>query len=145
MRWVVGLVVMVAAVAVGAVLIVAVVSSDETAIVDLDVGDCFDLAFDDDTTGIERVQTVDCDEPHEAEVVLTGELNPDGDREYPSDAELFAEIDRRCATVPDAVQADFGLLPIAPVPGSWESFSGRFLCVAIPFGGGTVVGSLAAG
>ena len=38
------------------------------------------------------VDVIDCSDPHDAEVVATGRLNPGRDRAYPSDDELFAEI-----------------------------------------------------
>lgn len=145
-RWTFGLFVAIgAALAVLATMVAVFVlaGADVTSINDLEVGDCFDVPIDGGDVRIETVDVSDCDEPHEAEVVLVGELNPDRDRPYPSDAELFAEIDRRCASLPAEITDRFGLLPVAPDEASWEPFAGRFLCVAIPYGGGTTVGSLA--
>lgn len=128
-----------------AVLAIVVATGDDTLVLDLDPGDCFDLppGLEDDSIG--TVDTVDCDAPHEAEVVATGELDPDGDAPYPSDAVLFEEVDRRCAAAvadrPD-ITAEFGMLPVVPNAESWEPFAGRYVCVAIPFGGGTVSGTL---
>ncbi len=112
-----------------------------TAIVDLEVGDCFDLPDDVTADGnIVAVDTVDCATPHLAEVVFVGSLNG-GDEPYPSDDELFARVDASCR-VAVVVESDaFGLLPIAPTLELWESFDGRFLCVAVPFGGEPVTGS----
>jgi hypothetical protein len=137
-------VVMVVAVGVGAI-VVLVSSGDDTAIVDLDVGDCFDLPDDETADGtIDSVDTVDCGAPHLAEVVFRGELNS-GDDPYPDDDELFDRVDETCREA-QVVDADvFGLLPIAPTPELWESFGGRFLCVAIPFGGVPVTGSALSG
>ena len=93
---------------------------------------------------LDSVDTVDCDTPHLAEVVFAGSLN-DGDEPYPPDDELFATVERLCRAA-DVVQSDaFGLLPIAPTPALWESFDGRFLCVAVPFGGEPVTGSARSG
>ena len=36
----------------------------------------------------------------------------------------------------------FGILPVVSNEASWESFRGRYVCVAIPYGGGTTDGSL---
>lgn len=144
-RWALGLLVaLAAALAVLATMVAVLVFAgpDATSIHDLVPGDCFDLPIDGDDVRIETVEVSDCGEPHEAEVVLVGELNPDGDVPYPSDDDLFAEIDRRCAALPDEISDAFGVLPVAPDEASWGPFAGRFLCVAIPYGGGTTVGSL---
>lgn len=141
--WIAVLVVAVGAViALGVAVIAVVTSAGDTAIVDLDAGDCFDLpdgAGDDGT--LESVITVDCETPHLAEVVLAGDLDP-GDAPYPEEAVLFAEIEARCRAAGVVVDDSFGLLPIAPTKELWESFDGRFLCVAVPFGGEPVTGSL---
>lgn len=120
-------------------------SGGGTAIIDLDVGDCFDLPDDaaDDGT-LDTVDTVDCATPHLAEIVFRGELNG-GDDPYPSDDELFARVDRLCVEAQVIDAEVYGLLPIAPTIELWESFDGRFLCVAIPFGGGPVTGSALVG
>jgi len=131
---------------VGVGAIAVVLSSGEgTAIVDLDVGDCFDLPDDAIADGtIDAVDTVDCSTPHLAEVVVRGELNS-GDDPYPSDDELFAKVDRVCREARVVDPGVYGLLPIAPTLELWESFEGRFLCVAIPFGGSLVTGSAQSG
>lgn len=144
--WVAGLIGVAVLVVVAGVGVIALVvsSGSETAIVDLDVGDCFDLPDDDGGDQIQTVDVVDCAEPHLAEVVSDGALNS-GDDPYPLDDELFARVEQACRAA-DVVDSDaFGLLPIAPTPELWESFDGRFLCVAIPFGGEPMTGSIVAG
>lgn len=130
-----------------AVLVIAAVLalSNETAWTDLEVGDCFDLAgvvadADADLAAVSNVDRIDCTEPHDAEVVAVGELDPAGDRAYPPDAELFAEIDRACAgAVPDVVDpGQFGIVPIGPDERTWEERAGRYVCLAVVIGGGTV-------
>lgn len=126
-------------------------SGGGTAIVDLDVGDCFDLPDDATADGtLDTVDTVECSTPHLAEVVYRGELNggdggDGGDDPYPSDDELFARVDRLCVEAQVVDAEVYGLLPIAPTLELWESFDGRFLCVAIPYGGGPVTGSALVG
>ena len=116
-------------------------SSADTSIVELEVGACFDLPDDATADGnIDAVETVDCDTPHLAEVVFVGSLN-DGDEPYPSDDELFARVEAACRSTVVVESDAFGLLPIAPTLELWESFDGRFLCVAIPYGGEPVTGS----
>lgn len=142
--WLVGLVaVVLAVVAAAIVLIVVVAGSDTTAVVDLDVGDCFDLPSDDggDVVEFETVELVPCDEPHEVEVVLVGELNPDGEAEYPDDDELFVLVGRRCdagVELPEEIASRFGVVPIAPTQDTWEGADGRFSCIVLQYGGDPV-------
>lgn len=142
----VGLVTLVAA----GVLAVAVVLSlsNETSWTDLEAGQCFDLAgaVDDaggDLASVFSVETVDCDDPHDAQIVGAGQLNPDGEAPYPTDDELFAAIDRACAALVDGTfdDATYGIVPIAPDERTWDDRAGRFVCVAVVRGGGTVTGS----
>lgn len=133
-------------VAVGVAIVVAVTASGEaTAIVDLEVGDCFDLPDDVSDAGeLRSVDVVDCATPHLAEVVSDGVLNTD-DAPYPDDVDLFDLVERSCRRAGVVESEAFGLLPIAPTPDLWTSFEGRFVCVAIPFGGAPVTGSIVAG
>jgi hypothetical protein len=140
--WVVWLLLAVGALIAVSTLLILLVTSDPTTVLDLEVGDCFMVEAGGDTVEITSVEVIGCDRRHNAEVVLVGELNPDADRKYLADSELFAEVDRECATVPDDLVAGFGLLPVAPNEASWQPFRGRFLCVAIPYGGTPVSGSL---
>jgi hypothetical protein len=144
------LVALIAALAIAAGLAVAAIvllmPGDDTLVLDLEPGDCFAVPDDMSQATIAEVETIDCAEPHEAEVFATGELNPDRDLPYPDDAQqLFARVDRECATVladrPELVDR-FGVLPVVADEQSWSSFRGRFVCVAIPYGGGTTQGSL---
>jgi hypothetical protein len=132
----------IAAVLIGVVL--ALASGNDTNVIDLDVGECFELPDDDDDL-IEIVDPIDCDEPHDAQVVADGELNPDRSDDYPPDAELFAEADRMCFLAlrdSDALLADFGVLPVVANEAAWAPKQGRFLCVAVPYGGEPRRGSI---
>ena len=139
----------VALVVAAGVTIAAVLSlSNDTSWTDLDVGTCFDLAgaiadADGDLAAVTTVDTVECSEPHDAQVVATGELNAEGEQPYPSDDELFAAIDRACASiVADTVDPGvYGIVPIAPDERTWTQRSGRFACIAVVVGGGTVTTS----
>ncbi len=145
--WIVGLVsAVLLVIAVGVTIVVALTASgDGTAIVDLEVGECFDLPDDDaGDDDLRTVDVVDCSDPHLAEVVSDGVLNPD-DAPYPDDDELFDLVERSCRAASVVESEAFGLLPIAPTPELWASFEGRFLCVAIPFGGQPVTGSIVSG
>jgi hypothetical protein len=95
---------------------------------------------------ISKIDTISCTEPHEAEVFSTGELNPDRDQPYPTDEQqTFTRVESQCSAVlaghPDIVQR-FGVLPVVADEKSWSSFRGRYVCVAIPYGGGTTTGAL---
>jgi Septum formation len=141
-----GLAVM-AAVALGVLLLVVATSSDETLVLDLDPGECFALATDAGSEAIATVETVPCDEPHEAEAVAVGGLNSsDGadDVMRPPDGVLFDQVDARCAAAlqdrPDLLER-FGILLVVADEASWDEYDGRYVCVAIPYGGGTTTGS----
>lgn len=140
---------LVALVVAAVVTIAAVLSlSNDTSWTDLDTGDCFDLAnaiadAAGDLAAVTAVDTVECTEPHDAQVVATGELNSDGVQPYPSDDELFATIDRACASlVADTLDpGTYGIVPIAPDERTWNQRAGRFACIAVVVGGGTVTTS----
>lgn len=146
--WMVGVVAAALLVIAAGVAVVAAVTSsgNATSVIDLEVGDCFDLP--DESPGGDALTSVDvvgCAEPHLAEVVSDGVLNAD-DIAYPDDEEeLFDRVERMCRAAGVVESEEFGLLPIAPTAEWWASFDGRFLCVAIPFGGVPVTGSLVTG
>jgi hypothetical protein len=149
MRWmwgVVGLAIAILAVAAGVVMIA--LGSSSTPVAELELGDCFDLPSPDAAGGsvqmLERVDVIDCDRPHQAEVVLVGELNTEQQQVYPNDAELFEHVDRRCRASGPLLGDDFGLLPVAPTENTWDRLSGRFHCLAVPYGGGRTTGTLSA-
>jgi hypothetical protein len=144
--WVAAVVAVALAAVVLGVAVIAVVagSGGSTPLVELEVGDCFDLPADGSDDTVADVGLIDCEEPHLAEVVFVGSLN-EGDDPYPPDDELFAAVELACRRA-DVVASDaYGLLPIAPTPELWASFDGRFLCVAVPFGGQPVTGSARSG
>ena len=119
------------------VMAIRLASSNSTDVTDLDVGDCFVIEAAADGS-IDPVDVIDCDDPHDAEVVAVADLNPDGDLEYPTETELFELADAACAVVdPDE---RFGILPIAPTASTWEARAGRVVCVAVPYGPDLVVG-----
>lgn len=133
---------------VAAVALAVALGSSSTAIADLELGDCFDFpdplgqAGDRSVEVVEQVDVIDCDGPHDVQVVLVGELRPDGDLAYPADAELFDLLDRRCSEAASLVGDEFGLLPLAPTERSWNERNGRFHCLAVQYGGGQWEGTL---
>lgn len=145
--WIVGLlaVVLIAiALATGAVLLLR--PGSDTIVLDLAAGDCFQVPSEIANSTISKVDTIGCDKPHEAEVFATGELDPNRDQPYPDDEQqTFNRVESLCTSVladhPD-LAARFGVLPVVADEQSWSSFRGRYVCVAIPYGGGTTTGSL---
>jgi hypothetical protein len=126
----------------------------ETGVFELEAGDCANFDFDPETDRIIEVTTVevvDCDEPHEAEVMFVDELNPSGDLPYPSNEELFGETDVQCTNrAPEEVASgvdlsDYISFTVAPNEDSWEDDNGPFVCFAVRSGGGTSTSSLITG
>ena len=123
----------------------------DTALLDLDPGDCVDLDPLGTDATVTTVPVVDCDEPHFGEVFHVGELNPDRDREYPTDPDLFAEIDAVCADRLAAyISADpsvdprrFRNYPIAPDERTWDGAEGRYVCIAMQANAERFVGTIA--
>lgn len=146
--WMVGIALaVIAAIALGVLLIVVASSSDDTLVLDLEPGECFALTTDAGADTIGTVEVASCDEPHDAEAVFVGELDPggaDGDVPRPDDDDLFNQVDARCAAAledrPELLER-FGILPVVADEVSWEQYDGRFVCVAIPYGGGATTGS----
>lgn len=147
MRWMWGVIgLSVAVVVVAAAALIVALGSSGTAVAELELGECFDLPTLDGSGRsvevLEQVDVIDCDEPHQAQVVLVGELNPGGELAYPNDADLFASVDRECLAAARVVGDEFGLLPIAPTDDTWNRLGGRFQCLAVPYGGGRTTGAL---
>ena len=120
---------------------------DDTLVLDLDAGDCFEVPDDITDATIAEVDTIDCTKPHEAEVFATGELDP-GSRpalSRPTNSNCSrastGSAQPLLADHPDLVER-FGVLPVVADEQSWNSYRGRYVCVAIPYGGGTTQGSL---
>lgn len=145
--WAIGLLAIVLLIVAGAAAIIGVALSGggSTPIVDLEVGDCFDLPDESEMDRFETVDLIDCDEPHEVEVVGVGELNPEGDLPYPDDDELFRIAGQRCAVLTDGLPLEgFGVVPLAPTLDTWEGADGGFSCLALQVGGEPTEGSLMA-
>ena len=103
----------------------------ETNVFDLERGDCVNFDFDTDSDiqasdipiEVGTVDVIDCDEEHAAEVIRVGDLNPSGDRDYPSNDELFEEISAACG------RRDLSrIFTVAPNADSWQDDKGPFVC-----------------
>ena len=75
--WIVGLMAAVlVAIGLAVAAVVLLSPGDDTLVLDLDSGDCFEVPDDIADATIAEVDTIDCAKPHEAEVFATGELEP---------------------------------------------------------------------
>ena len=98
----------------------------ETAVFDVETGDCVNFDFNPESEILIEVTTVDvvdCDEEHEAEVIQVGELNPDDDRDYPDNDTLFQESYAGCG------REDLSdIFAVAPDEDSWNDDDGPYVC-----------------
>ncbi len=134
--------------------VLAFVTPDSgTLVLRLERGDCVDLPESIDEGSLGTLDRVDCDDDHEAEVIEAGAIEgADPDRSpYESDAEaggaaVMQSADARCQVALESIDGAvdrFGVLPVVADERSWKRFPGRFVCLAIPYGGGSVAGSIA--
>jgi hypothetical protein len=124
--WIIGIIGLLIGGTIWTLAATGVLDDGETAVFDLEVGDCVNFGFNPDSERIVEVSTVevvDCDEDHEAEVIRRGELNANENREYPSNDDLFAESYEGCGR-DDATN----IFAIAPNEDSWDEQGGPFVC-----------------
>jgi hypothetical protein len=152
--WIMGLIGLLAGGAFIAAAASGAFDDGETAVFDLDAGDCVNFDFNpesDRTVEVTTVDVVDCDDAHEAEVMFLDELNPGGGLPYPSNDELFADIDAQCTQrAPQEVASgvdlsDYASFTVAPNEDTWDDDDGPFACFAVRAGGRTTTGSLITG
>lgn len=145
-RWVAGGVALLAVALLTLVMVIQIFTTDRVDITDLEIGDCFDFPVEGAAGGgfeaIGTVETIGCDDPHTAQVIAVGDLNPDRDREYPGDDALLIEVDERCADVESDPR--FGIVPIMPTTSTWQGRAGRYVCVGLTLGIAPVAGDHAA-
>ena len=105
-----------------------------TAVFDLESGECVNFDFDIDIDSdipvdVGTVDVIGCAEEHDAEVIRVGDLNPTGDRDYPSDNELFEEISASCG------RGDLSrIFTVAPHEDFWDDHNGPFVCLELSQG-----------
>lgn len=140
----------------GAAFIIAAASGafddGETAVFDVEPGECANFDFDPNADDIEvtTVEVVNCDEPHEAEVIFVDELNPGGGLPYPS-TEQFNETVDQCTNripgevAPDVDLTDYASFTVIPNEDSWDDEDGPSVCFAVSGDRGTTTGSLMTG
>jgi hypothetical protein len=93
--WILGLIGLVIGASFVTAAVLGAFDDDDVALSDLEVGMCANLA---DLEGeVSSVPTVDCTEPHDAELTFIGQLNADGVAEYPGVSEVRATVEQECA------------------------------------------------
>lgn len=137
--------------ALGAVILSALVlmmgrGGDRVPVMSLEVGECVALDLPFQSEDLNLVQRVPCDGEHSGEVLHTGELNPQGDRAYPTDdLGLFLEVLWACVRPPGPGQISVferrtgepyssrspEVVPVAPDLRTWDGAAGKFLCLML--------------
>jgi hypothetical protein len=122
----------------------------DTSVYDLTVGDCFDdpTMLSDELVEVESVDSVDCDEPHGAEVYAVVEL-PQGDgAPFPGDTEVAKAADELCLAEFDgyvgAAYEDSALYYnyYLPIEESWAEGDRMVTCLLLDFDGAPLTGSM---
>jgi hypothetical protein len=104
----------------------------EVAVFALDPGDCVDVDLQMVEVDVDTMPRIDCTDPHNGEVIATGELNPDRDEPYPDDDALFGELDAICRSALTRFGDDrFTWLPIGPDERAWNVADGPYVCIAV--------------
>lgn len=126
-----------------------VIDTDKKRVDDLDVGACYDLPLDDVNATVSTLREVDCDKPHDGQLMFEGELNPDRDREYVDDIdELTFEAGSKCIGAPyeefvgrayDPTLLDIYVL--VPDETSWKVSKGSFSCFLVDPTGKQITGT----
>jgi hypothetical protein len=113
---------------IAAVVVGVVMLKDTTVATDMKVGDC--IADLPENSRVLTLPTVDCAEPHAAEVYAVMEM-PDGD--FPGQAAIDA-FQNRCPTVLKAYAPDVddsvGMYVLYPTPETWSAGDRAVTCIA---------------
>lgn len=115
-----------------------------------DVGECLVLADLAGETGegqgqVEQIPTVDCGEPHDAEVLLAYDL-PEGP--FPGQEAIDGVVEAQCLPqfqtyvgVAYEESTGFEILTVYPTQDSWEAGDREILCIVHTADGSTVTGT----
>lgn len=149
--WILGALGLAAAATFITLVATGVIDVDDTPIDELEPGDCVESDLDEQEIGesveVSSLPVVDCDEPHDAEVFRIAELNPDEDREYPSEFELAREAAQTCqesfADYAGSQAADLEFTFIASNEDSWDQLRGLVVCLAFDADGADLDESIA--
>jgi Domain of unknown function (DUF4190)/Septum formation len=145
--WILGLV----GLLVGAGFVTAAVlgafDDGDVALDDLEVGTCANLAELDGQ--VSSVPTVECTEPHDAELTFIGQLNPDGAAEYPGVSDVRAMVEQECTgeSFTDYVgvaydESEFDVNFVFPNDEAWDRGDGEYICFLYTPGGAELTSSM---
>jgi hypothetical protein len=131
--WILGLIGLVIGASFVTAAVLGAFDDDDVALSDLEVGMCANLA---DLEGeVSSVPTVDCTEPHDAELTFIGQLNADGVAEYPGVSEVRATVEQECAgeSFTDYVgtnydDSEFDINFVFPNEEAWDREDGEYIC-----------------
>jgi len=107
-------------------------ASDKSSYLYADVGDC--ITDFPDIEIVFELDFVSCDEQHGAEMYNTGELNPDGNRDYPGDETLLLEVQTACEAGFEPYvgrayeQSVFEVYYLYPRAFGWKADRGGYFC-----------------
>ena len=116
---------------------------------DLDVGDCVDVPDDAGQTEVERLDSFDCAEPHDAEVFVVDDVTI-ADDDYPGDAAITAFVEEACTgeAFDDFVgrsyrESELDVYYLFPIELMWEQANDReYVCMAIAADSSPLTGSV---
>ena len=143
--WILGIVGLVVGAGFWALAATGAFDDDGVALDELEVGMCATVSdLDDEVTSI---PVVECDEPHDAEVIGLGEANPGGGGEYPGIVEVNEIVNAECVEdFADYVGADpdSELAPtfVFPNEENWTEADGNYVCFAYTQGGDELTASV---
>lgn len=152
--WILGLIGTLGFVVLIVLVATGVIESDKKSVDDLDIGACYDLPLDSSLEDeISTLKEIPCDEPHDGQLFHQGELNPDRDRDYPSDAEaLTNEAGTECVTGPfedftgESYQtSSLGIYVLIPSEDGWKASRGMYSCFLVSMDGSALTESKEAG
>lgn len=123
-----------------------------TDIYDLSVGDCLNdpvEAMPDEVVEVDSVESVDCAEPHEAEVYALVDLPGDATADFPGDDSVGQQADEICfGRFEDYVGAPYEESSLdysyyLPTAQSWSGGDREVACLAVDYEGELLTGSVA--
>ena len=119
----------------------------DTSVFELNEGTCVE-ALPSEGDLVLSLPVVDCAEPHEAEVYLVDELNPDRSRDFPGETAAAMETEQACLDEFEAfvgLTYDDSLLDVfylAPDRRAWNVSRGEVTCMVFEPGNSALVGTL---
>ena len=122
----------------------------DTSVYDLRTGDCFDdpTMFTQEIVEVESIDSVPCDQPHDAEVYAVVDLPQGDDAPFPGDEEVATAADEACFDRFEAyvgVSYEDSTLDInyyLPIASSWAEGDRMVTCLLIDVDGDPLTGSM---